>query len=116
MQHGKLRKSFEWKLCHELDDRGKGIRMKRSNGGRIHYKKRNSKGIKDDVAHLKRVLHIWKRSHPDHNLEIVWSRRKNVQTGSDVLPHDFSFSGDCPYVQTFEDAILRPLSGQSMSK
>ena len=37
------RKSFEWKLRHVLDSRGKGVRLQNRKGGRVVYKSRRSR-------------------------------------------------------------------------
>ena len=114
MEHGKYRKSFEWKLRHMLDKRGKGIRLPNLKGSRIVYKPRRSDGIDGDVQHLARVLQIWKEVHPEHALKIVWSRRVDghgrllqVADGT-LLPAEFTFPRDiCPYPQTVENYIVR---------
>ena len=113
MENGKLRKQFEWKLTHELDGRGKGIRLSNKKGRRVVYKPRRSNGIKEDVQQLARVLSIWKRSHSEHNLQVVWMRRVNARgrvlsTGSDgLLPPEFRFpDDDCPYPQSFENVVV----------
>lgn len=114
MQHGKYRKSFEWKLRHVLDSRGKGVRSQNRKGSRVVYKSRRSKGIDDDVQQLARVLQVWKDLHPGHRLRVVWSRRIDghgravrVADGR-MLPAEFTFPEDaCPYPQTFENFAVQ---------